>query len=389
MIKCPHCSQVDAVVRAGLVRGKQRYHCRTCAQHFTLPDPRPAAEPARRRPTTIIDMARELGISKSTVSRALRGHADIHPGTRQAVLDLAARLDYQTNPLAYGLVKSRSNLVGILVPEFFHVFFPTIIIGAQEVLSAAGYNVMICQSNESYETEVANVKVLMASRVDGIIASLTAQTNNVDHFRALDRKGVPLVFFNRICADLETARVTVDDYEGAFGAVEHLIAQGYRRIAHLAGPPMLQISRQRRQGYLDALARHGLPVDESLVISCDLSAEKARIYARYLLDLPQPPDAVFAVNDPTAIEILLVAREKGISIPDQLGLVGFSNDPVSALVEPGLTTVAQPTQEIGRQAARLLLEQMATPSAPVPLTQVLPTHLIVRGSSLRRGRVSV
>lgn len=384
MIRCPKCGQVDGVTRSGLVRGKQRYACKPCAYAFTLRTDPPAV-PEKRRAVTIVDIAEQLGVSKSTVSRALRGHGDIHPGTKKAILELAGQLDYQTNPLAYGLVKSRSNLVGILVPEFYHVFFPTVIIGAQEVLSRAGYNVMICQSNESYETEVANVKALLASRVEGMLVSLTAQTNNFDHFRVLERKGVPVVFFNRICPELDTARVVVDDYEGAFRAVEHLIAQGYRRIAHLAGPPTLLISRQRRQGYLDALRQHGLPIDESLLIAYDLTPEKARIYARYLLDLPQPPDAIFAINDPTAIEILLVAREKGISIPQQLGLVGFSNDPVSALTEPGLTTVAQPMHELGRVAAQLFLDALTAPEGYQPPTRVLSTDLIVRRSSLRQA----
>jgi LacI family transcriptional regulator/LacI family repressor for deo operon, udp, cdd, tsx, nupC, and nupG len=383
MIRCPKCAQVDAVTRSGFVRGKQRYTCRTCAYAFTLPSVRAAVE--KRRAVTIVDIAQELGVSKSTVSRALRGRSDIHPGTKQAVLELAGQLDYQTNPLAYGLVKSRSNIIGMVVPEFYHYFFPNVIVGAQEVLQRAGYNLMICQSAESYETEVANVKALMASRVDGLLVSLTTQTNNVDHLRALVRKGVPLVFFNRISPDLDTPRVVVDDYEGAFMAVEHLIAQGYRRIAHLAGPPSLLVSRLRQQGYLDALEKRGLPTESDLLISYDLTDEKARIYARHLLNLPRPPDAIFAVNDPTAIEIMLAAKAQGVRIPDDLAVVGFSNDPMSAIIEPGLTTVAQPLPEMGRAAARLLLEQLGAGDDFIPRTEVLKTELIVRGSSLRNG----
>ncbi|HAK76471.1 MAG TPA: LacI family transcriptional regulator, partial [Runella sp.] len=165
------------------MRGKQRYFCKSCDYHFTLPE---AVENRKNKPrhqVTIVDIANELGISKSTVSRALRGHTDIHEGTRKMILDLAQQLEYQPNPLANALLKSRTNIVGILVPEFRHYFFPTIIMGAQEILSKAGYNVMICQSDESYDTEVANVKALMNSRVDGLLVSVTTQTNNVDHFR--------------------------------------------------------------------------------------------------------------------------------------------------------------------------------------------------------------
>lgn len=371
--------QIDFVQKAGITRGKQRYFCKDCDYHFTLPTPSATTENKRHHQVTIMDIAHQLGISKSTVSRALRGHSDIHKGTRKMILDLAQQLEYQPNPLANALLKSRTNIVGILVPEFRHYFFPTMIMGAQEVLSKAGYNVMICQSDESYETEMANVKALMSSRVDGLLVSVTAQTNNFDHFRAVLRKEVPIVFFNRVCPELETPQVIVDDYEGAFQAVEHLIKQGYRRIAHLAGPNSLLVSRLRLNGYRDALQKHGLPLDPDLIIHYDLSEEKARIYANYLLSLPQPPDAIFAINDPTAIEIMLVAKSRGVKIPQELGIVGFSNDPVSAIIEPSLTTIEQPVWEMGRQAAKLLLEQMEHPHNVI---HTLPTRLIIRNSSV-------
>jgi DNA-binding LacI/PurR family transcriptional regulator len=383
MIKCPKCEQIDFVQKAGIMRGKQRYCCKSCVFHFTLPNPPTESIAHKRHQVTIVDIAQELGISKSTVSRALRGHTDIHAGTRQAVLDLAQHLDYQPNLLANALLKSRTNTVGIVVPEFRHYFFPAVIIGAQEVFSKAGYNVMICQSEESYETEVANVKALMSSRVDGLLVSLTSQTNNFDHFRAVLRREVPLVFFNRVCAELDTPHVVVDDYLGAVAAVEHLVAQGYRRIAHLAGPTTLQISKLRLQGYLDTLQKHGLPVDNELIIHYDLTEEKARIYANYLLSLPQPPDAIFAINDPTAIEIMLVAKSRGIKIPHELGVVGFSNDPMSRIIEPQLTTVEQPVAEIGRQAAQLLIDQIEGRASSHDGPLQLSTHLLVRGSASR------
>lgn len=388
MIKCTKCQQIEFVQKSGIVRGKQRYFCKSCNYHFTLPEPAHPTEGKRHHQVTIMDIANELKISKSTVSRALRGHSDIHEGTRKMILDLAQQLEYQPNPLASALLKSRTNIVGILVPEFRHYFFPTIIMGAQEVLSKAGYNVMICQSDESYETEMANVKALMSSRVDGLLVSVTTQTNNFDHFRAILRKEVPLVFFNRVCPELETPQVIVDDYNGAFQAVEHLIEQGYRRIAHLAGPISLLVSRLRLKGYLDALQKHNLPVENDLIIHYDLTEEKARIYANYLLSLPQPPDAIFAINDPTAIEIMLVAKSRGVKISEELGIVGFSNDPISAIIEPPLTTVEQPVWEMGKQAAHLLLNQINSEvSEWKPIPQVLKTRLIVRGSS-RKGKVT-
>jgi LacI family transcriptional regulator/LacI family repressor for deo operon, udp, cdd, tsx, nupC, and nupG len=340
----------------------------------------------KKHQVTIIDIARELNISKSTVSRALHGHQDINGQTKKKILELACKLDYQPNLLATSLVMSKSYTVGMLVPEFLTPFFPSVIMGAQEVMSKAGYNVMICQSNESYEMEVANTKALLASRVDGILASVTRETRNFDHFQALHRKGIPVVFFNRVCDELDVSKVVVDDYEGAFLAVEHLIATGRRRIAHLAGPNTLLISRNRLKGYMDALQKYGLPVDEELIIHYDLTPEKATIYIKHLLDLPSPPDALFAINDPTAIAAMLVIKDKGLRIPQDIAVVGFSNDPSSALIEPGLTTVAQPVFDIGREAARLFLDQVDTNLEEYkPQTKVLQTRLIIRGSSINKA----
>jgi LacI family transcriptional regulator, repressor for deo operon, udp, cdd, tsx, nupC, and nupG len=384
MIRCKKCNQVEFIQKSGIMRGKQRYYCKSCDFHFTIPEITSDVHTKKYHEVTIMDIAHQLGVSKSTVSRALRGNADIHEGTRKAILELAQKLDYQPNPLANALLKRRTNTVGIMVPEFQHFFFPTLIMGAQEVLSKAGFNLMIFQSNESYETEVANVKALLRSRVDGIMASITGESQNFDHFRSIVQKEVPLVFFNRVCPELSTPQVIIDDYSGAFHAVEHLIEQGYRRIAHLAGPPTLQIARLRRQGYLDALQKHGLPLDEKLIVYHNLIEKNARACAQYLLDLPVPPDAIFVVNDPSAIETMLLAKQRGIRIPHELGIVGFSNDPVSSIIEPSLTTVEQPVSEIGAQSAQLLLAQFKAPNME---QKILATRLIIRASSLRKGAI--
>lgn len=335
--------------------------------------------------TTIIDIARELNLSKSTVSRALTGHPNVKAKTREQVLALAAQMDYQRNQLAISLLTSRTQTIGIIVPEFLSFFFPKVIIGAQEVLARAGYNVVICHSNESYETEVANARGLLASRVDGLLVSHTKETRNFDHFRVFERKGIPVVFFNRICEDMPVSKVTVDDYEGAFRAVEHLIESGKRRIAHLAGPDSLQNSRNRLNGYRDALLKHSIPINPELIITYDLNLDKANIYVNHLLNLPEPPDALFAINDPTAIEALKVIKSRNLRMPDDIAVIGFSDDPISALVEPGLTTVAQPVTEIGEQAARLLLNQLQNEDDRFePETVVLSTQLIVRGSTRKQ-----
>jgi DNA-binding LacI/PurR family transcriptional regulator len=371
-------------MKAGILRGRQRYRCKDCTYYFTLPDVNPKSERRRRHQTTIIDIAQELGVSNSTVSRALHNHPDINADTKKAILEKAQELDYQPNQLAHNLVKSRTSTVGIVVPEFFTQFFPNIIVGAQRILRQSGYNLMIMQSGESYENEVANARVLLANRVDGLLVSMSSETNNYDHFLAFEKREIPVVYFNRVIEGLGTHKVVANDYQGAFAAVEHLIHQGYCRIAHLGGPPNLLISQERERGYLDALRKYDLPILPELVINGGLTSQKAAIYARYLLDLPEPPDAIFAVNDPSAIEIMVLAKAKGIRVPEELGVVGFSDDSIAAHIGTGLTTVKQPTTQIGEAAARLMLRLMqGEEEVPRPETVVLDAELIVRGSSVR------
>jgi len=334
---------------------------------------------------TIVDIARALNISKSTVSRALHEHSDINAQTREAVLKMARELDYQPNQLAQGLVNSKTNTVGIIVPEFLTYFFPTVIIGAQEVAAAAGYNVIICQSQESFKTEVANANVLLSSRVDGVLISMTRETKKFEHFKTFDRYGIPVVFFNRVCEEINTSKVLVNDYEGAFKAVEHLIVSGYKNIAHIGGPSVLRITYNRLNGYMDALKKYKLPIKKDMIVYSDLSPKAALQCAEKLLSRKNRPDAVFCVNDPTAIQLMLYAKKKGIKIPDELGVVGFSNDPMAAVIEPSLTTVEQPVADMGRAAMRILLDAIKKGVNDfVPVRQSLQTSLIVRQSSVRK-----
>jgi DNA-binding LacI/PurR family transcriptional regulator len=335
---------------------------------------------------SIIDIAKELGISKSTVSRALSGHSSVKEKTRIAVLELAAKLDYQRNTLALSLANKKTLLVGILVPEIMSSFFPSIIKGAEEIFEAEKYKSMICHSNENYEREVENVKLLLSQQVDGIIASHTKETRNFDHFKLIQRRGIPLVMFNRVTDLLDTPKVVVDDYEAAFTAVEHLIKKGRRRIAHLAGPDSLINSKLRLQGYLDALKKHKIPIDNNLIISYDLSLEKVKIYVQHFLTLSPTPDALFCMNDPTAIAAMRVIKQNKLRIPQDIAVVGFSNDLSSELVDPALTTMAQPTFDLGREAARLVLKEInnegnSEGAKPNHKTVVLKTQLLVREST--------
>ncbi|HET9486599.1 MAG TPA: substrate-binding domain-containing protein [Chryseosolibacter sp.] len=383
------CGEVDAIAKSGIIRGKQRYYCKRCDYYFTIQTAGEGPTTFKRHQTTIIDIARELQISKSTVSRALHGHKDIHEETRKLVLEVAQRMDYQPNLLAFGLAKSRSQTIGIMVPEFINSFFPQVIIGAQDVANPAGYHVIICHSNESLDREIENTNVLMASRVDGVIASVTRETTNLDHFKKFEKAGIPIVYFNRVCGDQPLSKVMVDDYDGAFKGVEHLIKNGCKRIAHIAGPRQLQISRNRLKGYKDALLHYGLPVDESLILHHDLTKETARMCARHLFEMKEIPDGVFIIHDPAAIQAMLVAREMNISVPDQVAIVGFSNEPISEFIEPGLTTLAQPLEEMGKEAVEMLLRRINDASPEITHeSKILKTSLIIRESSRKKNVVT-
>ncbi len=332
--------------------------------------------------TTIIDIAKQLNLSKSTVSRALTNHPGINKETKKAVLDLAKKLDYQKNMLATSLVTNKSYTIGIIVPEFFTSFFTKFIIGAQEVAHQHGYSVIVSQSNENFKTEIANTEVMLANRVDGLLISLTKETHTFEHLKVFQRKGIPLVFFNRVCNQMPVPKVIVDDYDGAFKLVEHLIARGRKRIAHIAGPQTLTISRNRLNGYRDALVKHRLPFTEELIVPYNLSPATLKRHVDFLLSLPCQPDAIFAVNDPAAIEIIQILLGKGIKIPEDVAVVGFSNDYASAMINPSLTTVAQPVLEMGRTATRFVLEQIKQDQSDwKAVTKVLKTELIIRKSS--------
>jgi len=335
----------------------------------------------RKSQVTIKDIAKKLNISPSTVSRALRDHPDISAKTKEMVSSLAEELDYQPDSIAQSLKKRRTNLIGVIVPEIKHNFFSAAISGIEEVAYRAGYAIIVSQSNESYDRECVNVRALISNRVAGLLISISQTTENSDHFKLLERQGIPFVFFDRVCEDIEASKVVVDDFDGAFNAVEHLIKSGYKRIAHLAGPKHLSISQCRLHGYLSALKKHKIPYDENLVVYGGLNEEDGARGFHKLLQLDQLPDALFAVNDPVAIGAFEKIKEHGLKIPEDIALVGFSNNPITRLVEPSLTTVSQPAYAVGKRAAKLLIEQVKSGENFIPRKEVLKTELIVRDST--------
>lgn len=332
---------------------------------------------------TIRDIAAKLDISTSTVSRALRGVSEINEQTRKAVLAVAKELHYQPNVIAQSLRKSETHIIGVVVPEISIHFFSTAISGIQDTAAEHGYNIMICQSNESSELEEAALKTLTSTRVDGLLISLTRETVNQAYLQEIHQLEIPIVLFDRVIDSLPVSQVTVDDHDGAFQAVGHLFANGCRRIAHLAGPATLNISRDRKQGYLDALEIFNLQRSEELIAVCPALKDSARSATRRLLELDPLPDAILAVNDPVAIEAALVLKENGLRIPEDIALIGFTNEPIGEFMTPSLTTVAQPAYEIGKVAMELFLEQINYPGVFKPKKRVLKTKLLLRDSSPR------
>lgn len=337
---------------------------------------------------TIKDIARELGISPSTVSRALKDHPDISSKTKLAVNALAEKLNYQPNIVALNLRQKKTFTVGVIIPELVHFFFSTVISGIEDVAYQAGYSVILAQSNESYEREKTDIKALFNSRVDGMLMSISRETKNFEHIESVINKGVPVVFYDRTYNTTLCSNVIVDDYIGAKEAVSHLIDQGYRKVAFLEGSPGLIITADRKRGYTDAIKEHGLEVKDAYIQECVTgSLEEGKRATKKLLSMPQPPDAVFAANDLMAAGAIQSIKESGLRIPQDVGVVGFSNWSFGSLIDPSLTTVDQPGFEMGQEAARLLIRQIELADKnqgdPVPETRILKTRLIVRDSSLR------
>lgn len=336
----------------------------------------------KRQTITIKDIARELGISPSTVSRALKDHFEISQETKDAVKRVAKEMNYQPNSLALSLRYSKSNTIGVIVPEIVHFFFSTVISGIEDIAQSRGYNVIITQSNESLDREVMNLQTLFNNRVDGVVVSLSKESYDHSHFEALMQKGLPIVFFDRVAEDLESSKVTVDDFLGGYQATKHLIEQGYKRIAHLAGPSGLDITDDRLSGYKKAHEEEGIPIDEELIIFNKASNESDAYAAIFDLLKNKNPDGLFASNDLAAMGAIKAAQKYGKNVPMDFGVVGFSNWQFTALTNPSISTIEQPGFEMGQHAAELLLKQIDGGEEDVPFESIkLPTNLIARESS--------
>jgi len=334
------------------------------------------------KPATIKDIARNLHISISTVSRALRNAPDVNPETRQAVMALSEKLNYHPNRLALSLKQKQTHTIGVIVPNLDYVL-SAMVRGIDEVALEAGYTVMVCQSNESFGREIVNTRRLMDSLVDGFIISVSSETKSFDHFKKILDKNIPMVVFDRVTPHLAAPGVRIDNADGGFQATEHLIEQGYKRIAILAGPSNLSISNHRLTGYLNAHKKYKMKADPDLLIYCDFNQHYAYLATQELLAMKKRPDAIFAISDRMAIGAMQAIKEKGLTMPQDIGLVGFNNDPVMGLVTPGISSVEQPLFELGKTAAKLFIEIVHNNGEVAPVEKVLKTRLCIRESSQR------
>ena len=332
---------------------------------------------------TMKDIARDLGVSIATVSRALKDSPRISEEKREQIKQYARDHNFYPNVLAEQLRKSRiqPKIIGVIIPQFTHFYFSSILSGIEEEATVRGYRIMVAQSNERYEREVSICQSFFENKVCGIIVSQAKDTIKYDHFQRLIDMGIPLVFYDRICTGVEASRVVVDDYMGAYTAVSHLIDTGCRRIAYYGTKLTMEIGKNRYNGYRDALLKNGLTPSPDWVKECDNRAD-AEAFTPNLLQQEEVPDAFFAVNDDTAIGILYTAKRMGFRVPEDISICGFTNGNRAIACDPMLTTVEQRGVTVGEEAANILINEVegSVPNGKVE-RRVVRTRLIIRGTT--------
>ncbi len=329
---------------------------------------------------TIKDIARALEVSPSTVSRALKNNPDISRKTRDAIHKYASEHNYKPNVLALNLRTNKSNTIGVIIPQLVHHFFSCVLSGIEETASKAGYNILVAQSNEKYEKEVKIVRSFLEARVCGVITSLAKDTTQYDHYQELLNNNIPIVFYDRICTGINTERVVVDDYAGSFAAVEYMIQTGCKRIFFYSSPPHLEISKNRRNGYLDAMKKYKIPVNDDMIRYCD-TREQAIAITPDLLESDTTPDGFFAINDETAAGILYACKLAGVKVPDEVSICGFTDGAIAQSTDPKLTTVEQHGQEIGKSAIDILISKLDDDKGVRSPNKIVRTNLVVRGTT--------
>jgi LacI family transcriptional regulator len=335
---------------------------------------------------TLKDLAQKLGLSTSTVSRALQNNPAISDDTRLRVNKFAKKIGYYPDALAKSLKNKKSYTIGVIVPEISHFFFSSVIDGIEDVTYKDGYTIMVTKSNEDFEREVLNLESLISNRVAGVIASISQNTKTGKHFNNIINRGIPLVLFDRVLDDLDVHKIVGDDFEKVYEMVNHLIDSGYQNIAYLAGPSHLNITMNRVDGYKKALIDNNIELMDGLIMNINLNENDGFEGAKTLIRKFPKVDAICCVNDPVALGVYKYLNKVGIKIPDKIGVTGFSNNPSSETINPPMTTVDQQGYKMGRKAAKILLQKINNESIDsLDKTHIIEGELIIRDSSRKNN----
>lgn len=342
---------------------------------------------SREKEITIYDIARQLDLSAATVSRGLKDHPAINKHTKKKIADLAVKLGYRSNNFASNLRKQSTNTIGVIVHELKSQFITSVLAGIEKITTEANYDLIIAHSSESASKEIANAENLFHKRVDGVIASLAFDTQDLSHFQPFEKKGIPVIFFDRVFEDSDGAKVIINNRKAGYEATTHLIEQGCKKIAHITANLKRNVYAERLKGYQQALSEHGLKYNDKYVVVDDLSEEASILSAKKILAMRPLPDGIFITNDFCAAVCIQTLKEAGLRIPDDIAIVGFNNDVISKIIDPKLTTINYPGMEIGEIVARNLINHLqGNSNIHLTNTIIIKSELIVRESSLKKKK---
>ena len=334
---------------------------------------------------TIYDLAKELKLHPATISRALKDHHAINKNTKKKIVDMAEEMGYRSNTFASNLRKKKTNTIGVIIPRLNSHFVSSVLAAMEKVSNDSGYNIIISQSMESVGKEIVNAKTMFDNRVDGLLVSLAYDTDNIDHFDKFTRKGIPVIFFDRVFHNNDSVCIVIDNYKNAYDVTTHLIDQGCRRIMHVTGNLKRNVYSERFNGYKKALKEAKIPYDEKLVISGELNEIAGTEVGETILTMKKLPDGIFVANDICAASCMRVLKQNGIRIPEDIAIAGFNNDPITRIVEPNITTVNYPAYQMGEIAATSLINHL-NGLANIHTTNkiILKSELLIRESSQKK-----
>jgi len=382
-VKCPICNKTENILKAGLIRNKQRYNCKNCNYHFITDKKKknkiPFFEKSDKQ-ITMLDIARAAGVSITTVSRALNNRSDINVDTGRKIKELAVTMNYQPNILAQSLVNRTTHTLGVIIPSLETTIFSTMLSGIQEVAATAGYRVIICTSNEKHEREVANIQALMNNMIDGLLICHSIHTSTFEHLRVHMNKRIPIVQFYRVAVGLNVPQILAEDEAGAEAVTDYLINKGSQKIAMLLGPKELSLTQNRLKGYQNALRKNKIKFDKNLLAHVDFSDESVYTSLDNWLSRFPELDAIISISDKSAAQIITKLKNKKINVPKKIRVVGFGNEFVGEMLDPKLTTFDTQTRHIGEESSRLLIEQIISGKRDI-ITKVVPGKLIIRDSA--------